>query len=346
MVRLISASLLAGTLGGVITYGVLALFATGRIPFLRDFFEQAPIPPVIIERRAEITLRQEEALAEAIKKITPSLAEIIIRPLNPTLLSSYPSTILATALAVTDDGWLVTREMNLPSPNRLAVRDHEGNIIPVVDAKKDPWAGLTFLKLERAGDFRAAHFPQTPLELGTFLAAVVSTPDTLEVFPTYLTADRPNPEKDLQIESTETLTRLGHLRDELPVRFKNHFAIRLDGAIAGVVNGNTLLSGRVLAGRLALLLETDTFSSPALGFGYRDTEKVMVTTLSASRAANQAGLKVGDRILEVNNTPLARDTVFAEVLAGLSRKKSVTLRIERGTERGTDSIDILISARN
>lgn len=293
-----------------------------------------------------LELLEEQAFREAVAVVDPSVVRIQtlggLDRIGDVLAGTGPT----TGVVVGSDGWIITSSFNFASlPSSVLVTLHDGRNFPAKVVAKDLLKQLTLLKIEADNLVVPVAVPQEEMKVGQWSIAVgrtysVKTPNisvgivsalnrvwgkALQTDAKISPANYGGPLVDVVGRVQGILVPLTPMSQELTSGVQWYdsgigFAIPFDDVLA---NLDRLKKGDLQTGLLGI-----TFKKDGL-----DQESAVVGRVRVRSPAEEAGLKSGDRFVEVNGEPIRRQADVKHVFGRLYADDEVSMVVARGDEQ-------------
>jgi serine protease Do len=270
--------------------------------------------------------------------------------------ASTPSVL--SAVAIDDEGYLVTVGLRTPGDRRLCVRDHLGKKHEAHWIASDPVSGLTLLKVE-PGVFRSPQISASLPEVGSTVM-VIGNPFGLSH--SVSVGNVSGLDRSVSLSSGVGRGLIQFTAPVFPGDSGGLLADR-DGRMLGVVS--TALGEPAVEGGGERRVQGISFAIPAdelrlvarrlrdgekaergyLGITVEDAEPAgaRITSVSPASPAETAGLKVGDVIESIDGAPVNGFEDLATRIERLRPGTSVKLSVKRGDEQ--IALDVALGER-
>ena len=340
---------------------IVAVIAALAGAFLSRSLAPAPTANGQAQQRRPIVqiVRQQPglpSLADTIDRLCPSIAEIVpagATPAPPQIASasspkrtsskSQPSLLEAPAFAISADGWLVT-STPLPTADQYEAVFGDGTRLAITEIRTDPVSGISVAKADttiltpvtvedqsfpRVGDFGLAL--QTPSGNGCSADIAMVGSDFL--------ADGGGPVSYVRLQSGG------------PTLPPGTAFVSGDGRVIGLAatqanSSDTLIPSPIVATIVDELIRNS--GSPTIAFGFRATDFTPglsarlgdtrsrgtgVALVQPKSGAAKAGLRAGDVIVAVDDSPISSASELGRALD--ADEKSASLTVVRGAQHLT-----------
>lgn len=282
---------------------------------------------------------------------------------------------LATATALTSDGWLVTPKWGMSDLRREYVAvSSDGKVYPVSKILGDPATPLYYIKIE-ASQLPTLEFISDEAAAQTDEVFVISHQSdrgsqiTDQVI-TDRTAFPASTGADLIVSSDAVASRLALARP-LSVFEQGALVVAADGKIVGVVESDQWPSNQAVAASaihtgLSSLLKNGEIVRPVLGVHYLDLSALpsLSSVFSQGRSAGayvygdreaeqpavqpgspaeKADVRKGDIILRIDKTSVDQSLTLSDIVLRYQSGETVTLLIARDGQE--EEIDLTLSSQ-
>ncbi|HET7577576.1 MAG TPA: PDZ domain-containing protein [Sphingomicrobium sp.] len=322
--------------------GAAGVFVGWRVapPAGRSSSTEAPRPIIQIARPAPGL----PSFADAIVTVCPSIAAIV-GPGDPPPPNDSGAAAPAPAFAVTADGWLMTSGAAVANAN-AGILFSSGAEVAIGEIRLDPVSGLAIVKSSASGLTPAGWDDQSAPHVGDF-ALSVSSPSGAGC-----NAEAAMVSSDFVSEGHAPQAYLGLdlLGPDLP---PGSAVLSGDGRAIGVTSAavpvNAIIPATLVSSILDELLRNSLSPTTAFGFRSVDFSSDIAARLGNPRArgagiamvqpkspAARAGLRAGDVVIAVDDSPVASASELGRALDGAG--KSASLVVARGDDRLTVAI--------
>lgn len=251
------------------------------------------------------------------------------RPATATIQSADGTQAVAGAIAVHDDGYLLTSRRALGDATELVVHTHTGTVLTAVVLGYDRETDLSVLKTD--GPLEPADVAAIPAGDGDIVATVDPTGAASRAVVTDLDASATTVDGDLLVG----FTSLDSARDNLP---PGSPVVDSTGAVVGITTAAeadapvTVVPIEVANSVARAIIADGRVWHAWLGVTVAATERdgVEVTDLAAGGPAERAGLQLGDIVVEIDGQPIASAAALVARLRHFSPDDMVEIVVERG----------------
>ena len=292
----------------------------------------------------DLRINLEQPLTEAATKNQKSIAGIYrarakaASPINQQVFDD--NDLLGEAIIVTSDGWLLSTAQAVPNSQALVVINDE--IYPIKEIKEDAFTGAIFIKIEATG-LLPINFQMTDsLKIGETVFSVLDLPNAMDhAFQSGIVSSNHlvlNPY--LNTDSLDYYIKIDETSTNQAIAGQPYFNLKGDlvGITYFVDEEPLLIPAEYLRQTVKQML--DKTQRPVWGINYFDLDNnsgfldkgsLVVSLASKNTLAAKSGLKVGDRILAVNNDSLSKDRSLTKILQSYRQGDKVILKVYRNT---------------
>ena len=250
------------------------------------------------------------------------------RPATATIQSADGTYALAGAIAVHDDGYLLTSSRALDGATELLVHTHQGTVLNAVVLGYDRETDLSVLKTD--GPVAPADVAAVPASDGDVVATIDPTGAASRAIVTDLAASATAVDGDLLVG----LTSLDASRDDLP---PGSPVVDSTGAVVGITTAAdadapvTIVPIEVANAVAHAIITEGRVWHAWLGVTVAATELdgVAVTAITAGGPAERAGLRLEDRVVAIDGEPIESAAALVGRLRHYRPGDVVELVIER-----------------
>lgn len=291
-----------------------------------------------LNAQPDIKISLEQPLVDTATKNLKSVAGIY-RASKTNALVGQPifsgDDLLGQAAVLTSDGWLMTSDQVIVDKQSLVVLGDE--IYPIKEIRADKFAGVIFIKIAASSlvpvNFQFADVFKT----GETVFTLVDSPNNIDN--NFLTSVLAHPHYVLQNNlSTESIDYYLKLDSASYVLGAPYFNLKGDLLGLGHRIGQEPVLLPVEYLRQAVRHLLDNTQRVSWGISYLDLENnsglsshgnvVSIEPIKSSVAA-KAGLKVGDRIVAVNNDTVSKNNTLTSILQNYRVGDKVILKVLR-----------------
>lgn len=355
----------SGIVGEIVTRVYILEDAFG-IPLFGEINYGANGSSLIIREPKKVVIEQNTMVAEAAKGIAGSLVgihgKLAVANDGKTALNYYDlEKYSGQGLIMTSDGWIMTSflpEGINPSAKDFdqakasaavkagfVIIDSNRQIYEVQSAIFDKATGFSFWQI-KAKDLPVRKFIfKDDLKSG---ASVMGVSTKGWIWQSTITGVNRNP--DALVESSDNCHSEIVLADNPSVVFSGSFLFNLNGDVIGILGSNNKLKPILdFTGTINSILKTGNIKKASLGVNYINLTSVASPVdkyekgalISADKnsvaiekgsAAEKAGLKSGDIILEVNGSEINAGNDLCDLIAGMKGGDEIVLKYMRNGE--------------
>ena len=318
---------LVGVLAAV---GIAGVFLGHTLPPSQDQSSTGSTRPVVqITRQPGLP-----SLSDFVSRLCPSMAKVV-----PTTQTASASGIGSPAFAVSTDGWLVA-SAPLPHNVRLQALFGDGQESPIDEIRTDPVSGIVIAHAQRSGLAPMAFADQFFAHVGDFGFSLAVGSGT------GCAAQASMVGSDFLVDGLAQGVYIRLQPGLTPLPAGSPF-FAADGSVIGVATGtgdNSLLPAPIASTVVNELIRNSP--SPIAAFGFRAIDFTAdlavrigdarargagVALVQPKSAAESAGLRAGDIVLAVDQSPVSSASELSRALDAVVT--SATLQVERGGNR-------------
>lgn len=347
----IIAGLIAGFSGNL-----LARYSESKLPFFTDLVVptqgQVGQREVVIQEAKKVIVEQDVRVGQVLDQTQKTLYGVYKkRAVGKSILEQLyaPSDFVAGAVAVTSDGWLISRIDGNPSSSSLVIIKDE-SVMPIEKIIADPATGLKFIKVESA-NLSVAEFAATEsISLGQSVLAY----DIIR-HAAHLTSIKDLRFQNLQTRgdylfSADQYNERLRLNDSSGTEFTSVPIFNLNGEIVGLSEaGDTAIKMNYINFLLKSVLRDGKIQKPYFGFSYVDLDAAqglpsIYPSAGALVVKNSLGVVVardsslfnqlneGDIITAIENNSLNSEHSLLDLLYDYKMGSTITLKVLRGKD--------------
>ncbi len=312
---------------------------------------------------------QANIVSQVALKASPSVVEIMTEgetTFNSFFgASSYLVTGAGSGVIISNDGYIITNNHVIEDTTSIQVTLYDGQVYDATLQATDPQTDIAIIKIEadnlipaEIGDSDALTLGEPAIVIGNPLghlggsvtSGVISSLDreitfneengqtsTLNVLQTDASINGGNSGGGLFNQNGELVAIVVAKQGGDDVEGLG-FAIPIND-IKTVIDD--LINYGYARGRVALGVSLLTIADERTAMSYRvDELGVYILQIEDDSNAQRAGLKVGDRIVSINNTPIEDATAIQDIVAETDAGQILTITYSRGGEQFT--IDVLM----
>ncbi|MEM9466756.1 MAG: S1C family serine protease [Actinomycetota bacterium] len=250
------------------------------------------------------------------------------RPATATIHGAEDEHALAGAIAVHDEGYLLTSGRALGDATELVIRTHEGAVLHAVVLGYDRETDLSVLKTD--GVVAAADVAAVPAGDGDVVATVDPTGAANRAVVTDLAASATAVDGDLLVG----LTSLDSRRDDLP---PGSPVVDSTGAVVGITTAAeadapvTIVPIEVANAVAEAIIAEGRVWHAWLGVSVAatDLDGVIVTATTPGGPADRAGLRLDDRVVAIDGRPIESAAALVGRLRHYAPGDMVEIVVER-----------------
>ncbi|MFA6428741.1 MAG: S1C family serine protease [Candidatus Buchananbacteria bacterium] len=344
-------ALLAGFVSGLLAYlalgsGFIVIPYVSQWYLSRQYLDRG----VIITQPRKVVVEQDLQSSKVKEQANNFLLNIYVAKNNSATINNFylPSDRLALAIALTSDGWLITKQALLKELTRLVVVGYDRKSYSIKQVINDKVTGLSFIKID------AKNLPVANLASDQDITdgqEILLVDGLGKIKLTNILQSNWQNKKDLNslINSSDKFATEILLADE------NLSAQSVGLNYAGAVVGLPALETKQLIpiwqinNVLATVLKQQVISRPSLGISYFDLQDnfnvaynfnygALIRQINATSPALNL-LQVGDIILAVNNETL-KDTNLTNLVQSYKVGDDLEIRYYRDNKESTVTVKL------
>ncbi|MFA5991592.1 MAG: S1C family serine protease [Candidatus Doudnabacteria bacterium] len=319
---------------------LMGRFLTAKLstwPVLNRMQLLSPQAPIVINNKETIRVSDSGDVTLAVAGIKSKTSTVV-------LVTPGQVQVLGSAINLTSNGDFVTGNATfLKSVGDFYVVLNDGRSAKITAQEKDAATALVYFKASLDNVPTANFGNSSELAPGD---KVVLVQKSLQNFynKAYLTTVV-GAQKDIAgtIFNSDFLKR-GFSAGSDEAWISGEVAVNANGEVVGIYNGLWLVSSDVLKQSLSLYLSSpNKISRPAFGFSYVAvtpvenklvgvTEGIKISEVENVSAAHNAGLLVGDVIVQIDNRQTNAEVLPEEILQQYKPNDKITLKVSRKSQ--------------
>lgn len=303
-----------------------------------------PAQNVTIEKRENVTVVSEQRWQTLISELSPSVAAIVRRQKRQNAVLEE-NDFLGYGVFATNDGWLALPSSVYNSLSREAepqVLTYNRELFSVDKILDDPSSGISLVKIS-SSEFKPANFASIDsIKTGREAALISFDKKRLNLrFFTGLVSGFGVDEK-LNFFSSENVSRYPVFSFNAPLPNQGA-AVDLNGNFIAFAQGETIIPFYPLKKHLESLLAKGKSDAAYLGLNYVDLSASVgggerrfgseVVSVKKGSPAQEAGIKVGDIVVTVDNDEVKEIDDLSQILMDLRPGQKIKVGVLRGRER-------------
>lgn len=300
------------------------------IPFVKKYDLIGSRTPLVINTREEVRISDTTDLVAMSNKVKDKLG----------ILVNADGILLASLVSISSDGWYLAPravvESLLSKDLRVLTDRSSGGVDAIV---VDPATSLAFVK--SSATTRAVMPMAIPTDFlpGQRLAAVGLLENLSPyVLGSVLASSEYLPSGEHEAGNPSRVALLQSSSGYIP----GQAIINAKADLVGIWTGESMVTASVVQESVSKLLSTGKVERPNLGFTFKastnssDNKKVLeVLSVAPQGRAKQAGLQVGDVVLEVSGKTVEASPTPDVLFSGLGINDTVQLKVARGSSELT-----------
>lgn len=336
-------SLLLGAGGGVLAVKYFGGNSTGSAVLYKS---------VELKDQNGENITEQMSVNEVVQLNKSSVVEITTEQVSTgQFMMQYISQGAGSGVIISEDGYIVTNYHVIEDATNISVKVNNENVYTAKIVGADQQSDLAVLKIDATGLTPAAFGESASLEIGDEVVAIGNPLGQLGG--TVTSGIISALDREINIEN-QTMTLL---QTDTAINPGNSGGglFNLSGQLVGIVNAKSsgsdveglgfaipvdiakpiiedLIEHGYVTGRVELGITIIDIEDEQTALMYRVSEPgLYVYSVNSGSAAQQAGLKSGDRIISINGVEVDNKTDFQKELKNHSVGETITLKIQRGT---------------